>query len=139
MREDPIQNQLTFFEVLTYAVVILPARVFAVALKRRSVATISCGRLRDAGMVSRLNLQLQKLVPGRRIRCGTSPEEVSEWPHGLSRRPECNRFLGRLRLTADEQISNRLHSGRRWQLFLPFCTDPRPAELCGTRGSSGLK
>ena len=107
MREDPIQNQLTFFEVLTYAVVILPARVFAVALKRRSVVTISCGRLRDAGTVSRLNLQLQKLVPGRRIRSGTSPEEVSEWPHGLSRRPECNRFLGRLRLTADEQISNR--------------------------------
>ena len=131
--------QLTVFEVLTYAVVILPARVFAVALKRRSVATISCGRLRDAGMVPRLNLQLQKLVPGRRIRCGTSPEEVSEWPHGLSRRPECNRFLGRLRLTADEQISNRCQSGRRWKLFLPFCTDPRPAELCGTRGSSGLK
>ena len=139
MREHPIQNQLSFFEILTYAVVLQPARGFAVAFKRRSVVPMSCGRLREAGMVPRMNLQLQKLVPGRPIPCGTSPEEASEWPHGLSRRPECDRFLGRLRLTADEQISNRSYSGRRWQLFLPFCTDPRQVELRGTRCSSGLK
>ena len=71
----------TFFcDELTYVVVIPRLRVSAVAFKRRSVVTISCGRLREARMVPRLNLQLEKLIPGRSLPCGTSAAVRREHP-----------------------------------------------------------